>query len=145
MAPGTKMGVAWVLRPSGSDYQWISPDVIFFGAGDISDASLPSEEDDSADGLTIDWDSVTVVAGDMEEEDHPNELKFKWDWGSAYWTDRDGNLHEDLGRFEQVTSWTNDGVYTTDLRFEADYGAEAYLETVSSYELWAAFQAEGYQ
>ena len=46
--------------------------------------------------LTIDFDSVTVVEGEIEEVRSPNEVKFKWDWGSAFWTDRDGVLHEKI-------------------------------------------------
>ena len=87
---------------------------------------------------------MTVVEGEMEEIRNPNEVKFKWDDGSAYWTDRDGVLHENLGSFEQVTTWSADGVYKTDLRFEGSDDASAYLNTQDSYELWAAFQAEGF-
>ena len=57
VAPGSKIGVAWVLRPSGSDYQWISPDVIFFGAGDNGDVALLSAVDDDGNA------SYGVAAG----------------------------------------------------------------------------------
>lgn len=60
VAPGSKLGVAWVLRPSGSGRQWISPDVIFFGAGDNGDVVEPPSVPD-VDGGAADEESSSVA------------------------------------------------------------------------------------